>query len=402
MALTLVIISPQLRTKLTSSLRTERQDVISEKDLPAFKLQIPEDVIAKFDSAYSLYSEDDAGKLESPLSKHLKKHNKWSSATLDYENESYNIKVKIHGKSPSQHIEGNHYSLGIKLLDGKQINGVSRFNLIVYWRIRSNYDVAIHLAKTADLLYLEDILSVVSINDRAPKLYFFEYRLQDGYLNKLDNKNLTYLKTKCRSAAVYSTGNIDTCNAYVAKSIKMLKLTDSISEALYNTYAELNNAIIEENTDKVLSFFDLDYLARVQAFRYVLGCDGHGFMNDNLMVLLDTNTKIFYPIIYRDHDPRPLDISRLSKKFDGSNLSEYPLLFTVLSKSDLLAEKTKAYLIEMINEERLAPGTIDSIQQEHNSYYYSSSYKQSLGLQPSHPVEENIKLIKQQLLKYSR
>ncbi len=71
----------------------------------------------------------------------MKENNKGEKAKLISQNKIYDVSIKLHEKSPTQHVEGNHYFLGLKVLNNQKINEVSRFNLIVYWRIINKSDI---------------------------------------------------------------------------------------------------------------------------------------------------------------------------------------------------------------------------------------------------------------------
>ena len=142
----------------------------------------------KFDKIYSKYTEDFWGEDYRIFLKYLNENNQWEKAKLTHQNETYDVLIKLHGKSPTQHVEGNHYSLGVKVLNNKKINGVSRFNLIVYWRIRYNYDVIEYLAKSMEIYQKTSDLTSVQINDRQPKLYYFELNILEKPLKKLSLK----------------------------------------------------------------------------------------------------------------------------------------------------------------------------------------------------------------------
>jgi hypothetical protein len=68
-----------------------------------------------------------------------------------------------------------------------------------------------------------------------------------------------------------------------------------------NDYLNLNKAIFEKNIKNLKTFLDIDYCARINAFRIINGDDGHGFSNDNFVMAYDTTNRSFYPIVHRDN-----------------------------------------------------------------------------------------------------
>ncbi|MGB0403953.1 MAG: hypothetical protein ACPGEG_07645 [Salibacteraceae bacterium] len=394
----LLLLSKDFRIFISSPIRSENAVRINSLDVPEFKLIIRPEVEKKFDLIYSHYTEDFFGKDFQKFVDFLDLNNNWEKAQLTYLNQTYDVKIKLHGKTPTQHVEGNHYSLGVKLLNGAQINEVSRFNLIVFWRIRYKYDVLKYLANNLDLNMTENELVKIQINDRTKKLYFFEYRMNSDFLKKTNRQNFVALKHKSDHSLVYTGGDIEKWNVKLIKAIGKLEVNDSLKAIIYDNYSKLNNAIYEENTKQVISHFDLEYLTKIQAFRYVFADDGHGFGFENLLILFNLSNGKFYPFVHRDNTQYTLSESELSNGFNGENIGTYSPLFGTLAKSDLLTSKTENYLNEILSEKRLESEVIDSIIEEYNSYYYSSSIKQFLGMQAPHSSCQNIKTLKKHFL----
>ena len=80
-------------------------------------------------------------------------------------------------------------------------------------------------------------------------------------------------------------------------------------EPLLRRYSEFYTAISGDGAADPVDFFDLEYLGRYEAIRYVLGLDGHGFVLGNLRVFLNTANGKFYPSLGRDDFPSTLDLS---------------------------------------------------------------------------------------------
>ena len=80
-------------------------------------------------------------------------------------------------------------------------------------------------------------------------------------------------------------------------------------EPLLRRYGAFNTAISGFGAADPAGFFDLEYLGRYEAIRYVLGLDVHGFVLGNLRVFLNTANGKFYPALGRDDFPSTLDLS---------------------------------------------------------------------------------------------
>lgn len=399
-----LLMSKDFRIYVSSPLRTEIKSKLKKQNIPIIEIQIPEAVIEKHDKIYNFYKiylKYSDGNLQSEeyldFVNELNSRNGWEEAKLTYLGKPYEVEIKLHGRTPVQHIERNHYSLGVKMLNGEKIKGVSRFNLIVYWRIRYVQDIITYLAQALEIYYQEDELMAVLINKRSPKLYFFEYRINDDYFKKTKKENLVVFKFRNDHSLVYTAGDIETLDENLKIAIEKSNVDESQHASLYDRYSRLNNAIYHQNLEMILSNFDLNYLARIQAFRYLYGDDGHGFGINNLLVALDTTNFKFYPIVHRDNASRLLKIDEIKGQMNGLNLASMSPLFETLAESDILASKTKTYLSEYLLKGSISSFIVDSIVYEHDTYYYSSRIKQLLGLSYKHPCSINIESIKLQL-----
>lgn len=382
-AIILTIISEDVRIYISKPLRTENLKTINALNLIEFKLQISNEIQENFDFIYSKYSENHQSKKYYDFIKLLNEKNKWKKAKLKFNNKTYNISIKLHGKTPTGHVENGHYSLGIKVHEKEKIFGVSRFNLIVYRRIRHNGDIVKYLANKTSIYSKENLLVNLKINDKPEKLYYFEFRTNSEYFKSTNKKNFIALKYKNDKSLIYIEGDIKAQEENLRKAIKKTNYNDSLKRIIYSNYKTLNRAIYEKDLETVLSYFDINYIAKIQAFRYLSADDGHGFSNENLLVVFDISNLKFYPLVHRDNTPYlPHKIPEFDGSYSGSDITGISgPLFNVFSKSTLLAKKTKSCLTKLLQSESVNSLAIDSIIRAHNSYYYSSNFKQIFGLQ---------------------
>ena len=400
----LLLFSKDLRIYFTQPLRIENLKVVNSLNISEIKLQIPNKVQQKFDLIYSKYDNDYSSKKYKSFVKYLNKNNEWEKAKLTHLNKTYDILVKLHGKTPSQHFENGYYSLGIKMLGNDKINGVSRFNLIIYWRIRKNHDIIKYLSQKMGIYHSESILTKVRINNKPEKLYYFEFRINREYLKKINKRELIVLKNKSDHSLIYTGGDIELWNKKLKKTIKKIDLNDSLKILISDKYLCLNKAIYEEDLEKILSYFDIKYLAKVQAFRYLFGDNGHGFGLENLLVAFNTSNLKFYPFVHRDNSQyNSFTMPEINGHFRGTEiLGIAGPLFHVISKSDLLAEETKKYLIKILSSDFINEYSIDSIAKTHDSYYYSSFLKRCLNLDKPNQAILNLETLRAKLVKYSK
>ena len=113
--------------------------------------------------------------------------NTWRRAQLGYDGQVYDIRVKSHGRNPTNHSEmqaGWRYrfiSLSIKLEAGHRIHGLNRFKLIVR-RGFSDAAPIVSMAKHVGVFVQDHRLVRVQINNWPEHLFYFSNVLDDRYL----------------------------------------------------------------------------------------------------------------------------------------------------------------------------------------------------------------------------
>ena len=117
-------------------------------------------------------------------------NNKWRKAKLYFEGINYAVKIKSTERCPNDHIKGKFISLTVKLLNGAQIRKTTRFNLIVRERLTFWGVVYKDFAELFGLLAQEIDLVRVQINNWDEKLFYFEKRLDDAYMESIGKSSL--------------------------------------------------------------------------------------------------------------------------------------------------------------------------------------------------------------------
>jgi len=100
--LIILFTSRDFRVLISSPFRTEIQNKINS--FPRFKLKTPKTVTQKFDRIYDLYNGDYESKEYADFVTYLNENNHWEKAELIFDGETYKVKIKLHGKSPSLQI----------------------------------------------------------------------------------------------------------------------------------------------------------------------------------------------------------------------------------------------------------------------------------------------------------
>ena len=112
--------------------------------------------------------------------------------------------------------------------------------------------------------------------------------------------------------------------------------------------------------------------------------------------VFNTSNLKFYPFVHRDNSQyNSLTMPEIDGQFNGFEiLGIAGPLFSVISKSDLLAEETKKYLTKILTSDFINEYSIDSIVKTHNSYYYSSAFRTHLNLYHKNQIQLNIEKLK--------
>lgn len=376
---------------ITSPLRKEIQSKVDQLDIPKIKLIFDNELIEHFEKLYSAYTlEENHTQEYFNFLKFYKKNNVWKKANLIYNNESIRIKVKSHGKTPSNHKERDFISLSIKLEEGRLIRGANRFNLIVYWRVKE-YDYSVYslIAKDLGVFYEKTDLVSVEINDKPSKLYYFEYRLNREYLRHYKPDGLVSLKRNDNKSMLFFDDNIDSLTMEINNELQATKYNFLSSEektTIRNNFSILNEYLLKDNYDSINTFFEEDYIAKVLALKTISGSND-GFEKCNFIAPFCLSDSNFYPFVHRD-----CMFKTISNSDSIEFANEHFKLIKALNRNDSIRIKKYKILYDYISKTNIDSLAlkIDSIQKFHESLYYSSSLKYHLGLNEEVPVVDNI------------
>ena len=297
----------------------DRSDDLAEwSSLPLIGLTLSGNDIAHFERIYDRLSGDNRDP------RFYQENNRWRRAQLLYDGTVYNVRVKSHGRDPNEHSveqDGQRIiSLSIEMAPGDRIAGLNRFKLIVGENLTETQPLVMRMAREAHLLVQDHRLVRVQINDWREHLFYFSNLLDDEYTEVAGQASLRTV-----SYDYPENGGTDKALVYVDSSQYrdntgdfqdhfMRALTQMGTpridwEPLLSRYSEFNTAISGHGAADPAEFFDLEYLGRHETARYILGLEGHGFIQGNLRVFLNTANGKFYPALGRDNIPSLLDLS---------------------------------------------------------------------------------------------
>ena len=285
--------------------------------LPLIGLTLSGNDVAHFERIYDRLSGDN----REP--RFYREHNRWRRAQLRYDGTVYTVQVKSHGRDPDGHSverDGHRFiSLSIKMAPGDRVSGLNRFKLIVGENLTETQQLVMTAAREAHVLLQDHRLVRVQLNDWPEQLFHFTNLLDDEYAvtaGQASLRTVTYDypdDARTDKALVYTDSlhyrdNIFDFPEHFRRAVTQMGVPGTDWEPLLRRYSEFYTAISDGAADAA-DFFDLEYLGRYEAIRYVLGLNGHGFVLGNLRVFLNTANGKFYPALGRDNFPSTLDLN---------------------------------------------------------------------------------------------
>ncbi|MDX2470398.1 MAG: right-handed parallel beta-helix repeat-containing protein [SAR324 cluster bacterium] len=343
-----------------------KQQVIgasSRGDIPQLKLVLSRKDIAHFTELYRRY-ESKKGQ------SYYTQNNRWQKARLFYKGTEFKIKIKAHGKSPTDHRAGKYISFSIKLKGKTQINNVSRFSLLIHDRLSPRTPLVEDMASRFNLLRQKRDLVNLKINNWDDKLYYIEYKLNSKFMEAQGNSSLKLFSSDIsavqsdKSMIIASRSQMEEdfdpffYSQLLKEALDAEGFTGKNGEMILQRYRNLNKAIASGNTQLIKSFFDDDYITSFNAARLLLGHIGHGSVRGNLYVFFNLANGKFYPAITRDHIPDYLTsdgtlenkVNSWVLPWNTAKTIKLPL-FHLLSQNERLRQMTYQKIFAFIQKE---------------------------------------------------
>ena len=224
------------------------------------------------------------------------KNKKWISAKIFKNSLDYSCKIKLHGKS-SIHRENNKFSLRVKQNKTNiYFEGKKEFNLIVAEDADPTIIFANKMAKNMGLISSYGRMIILYINEKKIGAYYLVERISKSYLkNEYSINNYSKLSQiddwtrKENSSGTVHSSSFDLDVEHIKKSNqknhpKALKM-----------YKEMTSMLKSGNIEKLVSFFDIEYMGKFLALASVFN-DVHFLVGDNLKYIYNHKTNLFYPI----------------------------------------------------------------------------------------------------------
>ena len=350
-------------------------NVGSHLNIPLMELKLSKTDLAHFDDLYR--------KFEDPSydNSYYTANNNWKKAKLRFDGELYNIKIRSMGSDPTSHRKDQFISYTIKLLNKKNINNLSRFNLIIHERIRPNRHLNIYMAEKFNVIHQGENLIRLKINGWEEKLYFMEERVRSDLMETHYNSSLKILRSRNQNGIVNDRTLIMNSNKDFSKvsdndslRIKFERIFDDENikaenrAPIYERYLNLNNFLQNPDIEPATEFFNLEYISSFEAVRMVLGFIGHG--GNDYLVQNWADGK-FYPVIHRDNVPIFLhDSDVLESQLYRIGNEPFPL-FVALNRSDEIRQHKYKKIYKLLTSDlELVSNDLMSLYEKYERLHY--------------------------------
>jgi len=331
---------------------------------------------------------------------------------IENQDNKFKGKISLRGATPGN-FEYKKKSYSVKLSDNKYWNGFKELNFITpLQQSYLNPFLVNTMASELDLVYVKKEPVLLKFNNLSKGVYILEEPLNNDFLelHGISNSVLIQLKdgwveNHGNNPAGLSWGHY-TGTDWEFSNLKKIK--HPLEKTINYKYSLIGKHLEANNTKSLLELFNIDYIARFEALRNILGIN-HDVAGDNLNMYYSLTDGKFYPIIRSEGDIHPIEIkngtsmqsfNKLYKDFDPTIENLYKA-FHDSSKFRLLKLK---YINNIINNfpeiekklvfqyNSLSPSFILDPHDHHNIQYKSRLSRMSLQV-----IKKNISTLRQQI-----
>ena len=260
--------------------------------------------------------------------------NSFRKVPLEFDGRVFNAKIKMHGRSPTQHSYGGFLnSFTIKLSKGDSILGLRKFKLYVSNRLQYGMP-SIYVARKFGVL-TQTVKPVIvnvplfrsahfvlsaSFDDKWIELEGFgAYRIFEEKRRKGDNDehNISAFVYGAEGAR-HDKGDIEELMEKFSLAITEKDLDINVKNEIIRHHRALNNAVFDNQVHLATDFFDVEYITDFMISLIVSGEIGHLLIPGNLRAYYDLSSGRFFPVV--THDAATQIGHQI--KLDGLNPSE--------------------------------------------------------------------------------
>ncbi len=323
-------------------------------------------------------------------SDYYKKNRKWVPAKIVENGDTFKIKMRTHGIQPDDHHFGDYFSFHLK--GSKKVLGKKKLKFIIGEIMSTKPEILSYYSKKFNLIWSKPNKQVKArINNLPYKLFYLEDKFEDPLNRPIEKTDYTYYKSGIQALEL-STQNL----------VKDLE-KDTSKFPLKTKLQTVNKAILDRNAEKLLSFFDRDYLLNYFVAKSLLGFSGHECYQGNWYLFFNSQDSLFYPSINREPNFMKLrEKGSLKEKLsfynhpfvDRSNL-ELIFYHVVLSDETFYNDlKQKLNQVILNNEDEITANWESSIKNYNNLLTSNLPYDLLYPEKCLEDISENIEILK--------
>ncbi len=389
----------QLRLKVSAICSVPSDDFVTKNSLKKIQINFtPEDEL-HFEVLFENFSND---KFPDDSLHTYNKQNRWRNTTITVNEKEYAVKVKCHGRSPYRQKFGNYFSLAIKFQNELVPGFAKRINLIVYNRIQLTGDLLSLTTSKFNIPIPKQELALVTFGTKGDCFFFVEERIDSSYFSSRNLPCVIFNKKIDGSLIMDETSNLSTLNAQLEKELSKKnnakKYSTNLTLQIKQDYNAFNVAIEGEDVSDLSKYMDLNYLAKVNAFRIIYGSDGHGFDNVNIEMAYDTIVRKFYPLLHRDINSTVLENCSNPYVFMDETRNNIPFWMLLDSDSNFV-QKTQNQLAVFMSSTDVK--TMQKELEELHEYYKKShvfEFSYLNNIYDGQAILQNMKCLKQSIV----
>ncbi len=228
---------------------------------------------------------------------------------LYYNNEEYDVKVKLHGVGDDNWINPKK-SYSIKTSKEKLFKNIRRFKLIVLEEQSIQTLFSYYLSNIMGYFKVNTDIVRLRINGVDQGLYLFEEALSKELLEKNQLPGVDIIKALDEWTHQYNTGHLTLFTHEIAN-----QNFDNITGKDLGQLLLFKKLVSAKSFSQIESIVDIEKFALFEAMRIIFATD-HAITGDNLKMFFDTTSGKFYPFFRMEGYLLPLPKSDLSKTFD--------------------------------------------------------------------------------------
>jgi len=241
-----------------------------------------------------------------------KKNKSYVEAAMRYNDTNYIGKVKLHG-STKGNFAGKKKSYAFKFTGSSTFGDFGSFSLV---NPKQHHHVvplfANRIAEYLGLYYNQQSPVHLRINHASYGIYWLEEQVDGFFLVRRNFDNGALIKLKDN----WIEHSPQAANFGLNEIADIEPLAHRKKKEILQRYRELIRAVEAKNASLLADFFDLDYMARYEAYRNLFGAC-HDINGENLKMIYLPDSNHFYPVMRSEGDLNPIAMS------GGSTIESY-------------------------------------------------------------------------------